>query len=146
MALTPKQAAALHLFHDITEPAKPRSKKPSKYLAKQTDFKGETYDSKKEAQRAKELALMEQSGLIRQVERQPRFLLLDTIRYQGVTYRKRFYSADFRYVDVKTGKTIVEDVKSAFTKKLADYTKTRHLFLEKYVIGHEDEIEFREIV
>lgn len=146
MRLTPKQAASLHLFHDITVPANSCAKKPSKYLSKKTEYQGEQYDSKKEAHRAKELQLMAQSGLIRDVERQPRFLLLNTIRYHGVTYKKRFYTADFRYIEVQTGKTIVEDVKSAFTAKLSEYTKNRHLFLERYVIGHEDEIEFREIL
>lgn len=67
------------------------------------------FDSAKEAQRYRELKLLERAKKISNLELQPRFLLQESFRKNGKTYRKIEYVADFKYIE--KGKTIVEDVK-----------------------------------
>jgi hypothetical protein len=116
----------------------------SKYKNVKTTVNGVEYDSKKEARRARDLDFLQRAGKIAQLERQKPFVLLETLRYGGGTHKVKKYVADFVYVE--NGKTIVEDVKSEKTRKLPKYRTSIHLFLTKYIIGHEQEIEFREIV
>ena len=78
----------------------------SKYKAVRTNG----YASKKEANRAAELAILEKSGLIGPVTKQAAFNLLAPA--PGIGYARALrYVADFRYIDLVTGKTVVEDVK-----------------------------------
>jgi len=65
------------------------------------------HQSTAEARRCNELHLMQQGGLIQELEAhpQPRF----DLEVNGVKVCK--YLADFQYVDAETGQTIVEDVK-----------------------------------
>lgn len=78
----------------------------SKYKAVRTNG----YASKREANRAAELALLERSAYIGPVSKQLPFELLPKAPELGYKTALR-YVADFRYVDLRTGEIVVEDVK-----------------------------------
>jgi len=82
----------------------------SKYGAVRTG----KYASKKEANRAAELELMERENLIGPVSKQLRFQILPPapdLGYKGGLN----YVCDFRYHDLVTDKIVVEDVKGFLT-------------------------------
>lgn len=117
----------------------------SKYHSKKVTVNGITYDSKKEYKRHQELLLLEKAGLIKDLERQVRFVLIpaqyepDTIGARGGVKRGKLierecaYTADFVYKErllgkekyVKSGwiepervyETVVEDSKGFRTKE-----------------------------
>ena len=97
----------------------------SKYNNKKTQIDMYVFDSVKEAKRYKELKLLERAGEISNLELQPRFLLQDSFKKNGRTYRKIEYVADFKYIE--KGKIIVEDVKGLQT----DVFKIKHKLFEK---------------
>lgn len=97
----------------------------SKYNNKKTQIDMYVFDSVKEAKRYKELKLLERAGEISNLELQPRFLLQDSFKKNGRTYRKIEYVADFKYIE--KGKIIVEDVKGIQT----DVFKIKHKLFEK---------------
>ena len=84
--------------------------KPSKYFNVKTELHGVTFASQKEAGRYQELLWMQRAGLIRNIELQPRYDLVVNGKKCG------FYKGDFRYIDVKTGNTVVEDTKHEKTR------------------------------
>ncbi len=84
-------------------------KKPSKYRNHKTLYNGIQFDSRKEADRYRELLWMQQAGLIAGLECQPRYDLVINGHKLG------FYKADFRYEDVATNSVVVEDVKGVRT-------------------------------
>jgi len=92
---------------------------------------GITFDSKKEYHRFVQLKVLQQAGKISSLEVQPAYEILEGFKYNGETLRKRRYTADFRYKDDK-GRLVVEDVKSAITKKEPAYRLRRQLFLQRY--------------
>ncbi len=100
-----------------------------KYKAKKAIVDGITFDSKKEAGRYQELKLLERAGAVKGLVLQPRFLLQDKFKYKGKTERKIEYIADFEYMDTKTGKVVIEDVKGYKTDV---YKLKRKLFLKQY--------------
>jgi hypothetical protein len=81
----------------------------SKYYNKRTEVHGTSFDSKKEAARYQELLLLERAHKIVDLELQPRFDLVVNDCKIG------FYKADFRYTDIKTGSSVIEDVKGMKT-------------------------------
>lgn len=87
----------------------------SKYHATKTVVDGITFDSKREAKRYSELKLMERAGVIKELRRQVRYELIPAFDVAGKHYRPTSYVADFVYVDTKTGKEVVEDVKGMRT-------------------------------
>lgn len=97
----------------------------NKYRNKKVIVDRKEFDSKKEAIRYKELKLLERAGKISNLELQPRFLLQDSFRKNGKTFRRIEYIADFKYIE--NGKTIVEDVKGIQT----DVFKLKHKIFEK---------------
>mgnify|MGYP004543162299 FL=1 len=97
----------------------------NKYKNKKVLVDGEEFDSIRESQRYKELNLLERAGKIKNLELQPRFLLQDSFKKNGRTFRKIEYVADFKYIE--NGKTIVEDVKGMQT----DVFKLKHKIFEK---------------
>lgn len=113
----------------------------SKYHSKKIILDNIKFDSIKEGNRYEELKILEQAGLIKELELQPKFLLIDTIRYNGKTYPKTYYKADFRYYDNHLGKYIVEDVKSKITAKDKTYRLKIKMLLDKY-----PNINFEEIM
>lgn len=99
----------------------------SKYNNVKTVVDGIKFDSKREAERYKELKLLEKAGLISNLRLQPRYELQPKFKKLGVNYRCIEYVADFEYHDVKTDKLVVEDVKGMKTdvyklkKKMFEY-------------------------
>lgn len=69
----------------------------NKYRNKKVMIDGKEFDSKKEGNRYKELALLQRTGEIQNLELQPRFLLQEGFKKDGKTYRKIEYIADFSY-------------------------------------------------
>ncbi len=90
---------------------------------------GKAFDSRKEAHRYGELKLMERAGLIKDLHTQVKFELIPKQKGE----RACAYVADFVYTDCETGQKVVEDVKSAATKKKESYIIKRKLML--YVHG-----------
>lgn len=97
----------------------------NKYRNKKVIVDGYEFDSIKESGRYKELKLLLITGQIKDLEIQPHFLLQESFKKNGKTYRKIEYIADFKYIE--NGKTIVEDVKGLQT----DVFKIKHKLFEK---------------
>ena len=115
--------------------------KQNKYHNKKCVYKGIKFDSKKEQNRYFQLLQLEKLGIIKDLKLQVPYLLIDTIRYKGKTYPKTQYYVDFQYTDIKTGRTIVEDVKSPATAKDKVYRLKVKMLLNKY-----PEVDFEEII
>lgn len=101
----------------------------SKYGSQKTTVDGITFDSVREAQRWRELKLLERAGKIRALQRQIKYELIPAQRDETtgkVIEREVTYSADFGYIDTETGKPHIEDVKGVKTK---DYIIKRKLML-----------------
>lgn len=88
-----------------TKPPAPPLAHRSKYNSQRTYYDGRWFDSKREAERYKELRLLEQSGQITDLRCQPKYGVNDANGEHAFVY-----IADFRYVEA--GKLVVEDVKS----------------------------------
>lgn len=99
----------------------------SKYKNRKTVVDGITFDSKREAERYKELCLLERGGLITDLRLQVPFELIP--KQSGERAVK--YVADFVYRE--QGDTIVEDVKSPASRTPL-YTIKRKLMLERHGI------------
>lgn len=84
-----------------------------KYRNKKTQVDMYVFDSVLEARRYKQLALLERVGEISNLKLQVPFLLQESFRKNGKTYRKIEYIADFVYEE--NGQTIVEDTKGIKT-------------------------------
>ncbi len=108
------------------------NQKQNKYKNKKVTVNGKVFDSKKEANRYTELLQMQQAGLIKNLETQRKFLLLDTFKKNGKTYRQISYYADFVYFDIYSKKTIVEDVKASKYFTTDVYKLKKKLFEYKY--------------
>lgn len=121
----------------------------SKYHSKKITVDGETFDSKKEYRRYRELLLMEKAGLISDLQRQVKFLLIPTQyehfkRYgkngkeltpgKRVVEKECSYYADFVYTE--NGRDVVEDTKGVRTP---EYIIKRKLML------HIHRIRIREV-
>ncbi|PUA17287.1 DUF1064 domain-containing protein [Glaciimonas sp. PCH181] len=89
------------------------------------------FDSAAEHRRYKWLALLEKSGHIQNLTRQVTFVLAPKVLIHGIAKRSLIYRADFGYLDVATGKQVVEDVKGTLT---AVYKMKRHLMKSIYGI------------
>lgn len=109
----------------------------TKYGAVKVKADGHTFDSRKEAKRYQELCLLESAGAIFALAIHPRYVLIESFIHQGTRYRPASYTADFKYIE--RGQVVVEDVKSAPTRKKADYVLRKKLFLMQH-----PEIVFRE--
>lgn len=99
----------------------------SKYKNKKVQIDMYVFDSIAESRRYKELALLEKAGEIENLQLQPKFLLQESFKKNGKTYRKIEYIADFMYEE--KGKVIIEDVKGMETK---EFKIKRKLFEYKY--------------
>lgn len=106
----------------------------SKYRSIRTTVNGITFHSRGEAGRYRDLLLMEQAGLITDLELQPSFVLQENIQYtdpSGKTEKERkiIYTADFKYFDNEIQCLVIEDFKGAETK---DYIIKRKIFKAHY--------------
>ena len=105
----------------------------SKYHAKKTKVGDITFDSKKEAKRYVFLKEQEQTGQIKNLQRQVKYELIPSQKDKDtgkVIERAVVYKADFVY-ELEDGEQIVEDVKGVRTP---EYVIKRKLMLHKYGI------------
>lgn len=126
----------------------PGKKKDSKYHAVKVINEGETFDSRKELRRYKELQLLEKAGEISGLQRQVKYLLIPEqrepdqtgprggIKKGRIIERAIFYTADFVYFapvipGSQVGEWVVEDVKGMKTK---EYILKRKLMLFRHGI------------
>ena len=101
-----------------------RNARRPKYNNTKTEADGYTFDSKKEARRYQELKALEAAGIISELRLQVPFEICP--RIAGVKgSRVRKYVADFTYKE--GGRAIIEDVKSAITRKNPVYTLKKQL-------------------
>lgn len=98
-----------------------------KYGNKKTCVDGVVFDSRKEADRYRELRMLEKAGIVSDLKLQQRF---EIVPKAGGNKRARFYIADFTYSE--DGKRICEDVKSPITRQNPVYTLKKALFLWQY--------------
>lgn len=118
-----------------------KSYRSTKYHNKRVRVGDESFDSKKEYHRWLELSILEDAGVIRNLQRQVKYVLIpaqrepETISQRGrqipgkVIEREAVYYADFVYE--MNGETIVEDTKGMKTDV---YVLKRKLMLERYGI------------
>lgn len=109
----------------------------NKYHAKKVVIDGTKYDSQKEARRGEELKMLERAGLISGLQFQVPFELQPSFKVGIKTERAIIYVADAVYLE--RGKKIVEDTKSAMTRKLPVYGIKRKMLMYRY-----PDIDFRE--
>ena len=120
------------------------TKKGNKYHAEKVTFRGETFDSRKELKRYLYLQQLQRDGVIGQLHRQVRFMIIpptsvwETVQYAKKTVlkprlieRAAYYTCDFVYRE--NGKIVIEDVKSAATKSKQDYILRRKLIVKRIV-------------
>ena len=99
--------------------------KQNKYKNKKVVYDGIKFDSKKEGAYYLKLKVLEEKGIIKNLQRQVKFELLPTFKFNGGTIRGISYYADFTYiqddklhiVDTKGIRTEVYKIK----KKMMNY-------------------------
>lgn len=102
---------------------------------------------------------LEKDGFIKDLEwnktHNLHYEILPTAKWKKKTYRKRYYTPDFRFISTKQfilnntilidpNKIIIIEVKSKATIKEPAYSLRRQLFLIKHIIG-KPEIDFFEV-
>lgn len=99
----------------------------SKYKNRKVIIDGIEFDSIKEANRYKELKILQRQEIIKDLRRQVKFELQPSYKKNNKTIRAIYYIADFVYYDTEKGKVIVEDTKGFRTeiyklkKKIFEY-------------------------
>jgi len=99
----------------------------NKYKAQKTMIDGIEFDSRRESNRYLELKMLFRAGHISNLELQKRYMLQESFKKNGKTYRAIEYIADFVYIE--NGMTIVEDSKGCKTK---EYQIKKKLFEKRY--------------
>ena len=99
----------------------------NKYRNVKVFYRGQRFDSKKEAKRFAELEVLEKAGAISGLRTQVKFEIVPK-RYGNK--RARFYVADFVYKE--GGKSVIEDVKSPITRKNPVYSLKKAIVLANY--------------
>ncbi len=108
-----------------------------KYKNKKIEIDEIKFDSQKEGNRYIELRMLEKAKVIKDLQRQVKYVLIPTQRGDDkkVIERECAYIADFVYFDCETGKEIVEDVKGYRGGGAYEVFKIkRKLMLERYGI------------
>ena len=80
----------------------------NKYRNKKIIVDDYIFDSIQESRRYKELKLLLRAGQIQDLELQPHFLLQESFKKNGKTYRKIEYIADFKYIEKKSLKNSLQ--------------------------------------
>ena len=114
----------------------------SKYLNKKVVIDGMEFDSRKEGDYYLYLKQKEEVGEISLLRRQVPFEVIPAVWGERVRHLKTkdkvekvclqkatHYYADFVYVETATGKEVVIDVKSDYTRKLSDYRLKKKMML-----------------
>ena len=101
--------------------------KRNKFNAVKIEKDGMKFDSQKEYKRYIELTAQIQRGEIQDLKCQVKFELAPKVKIAGEKRAKPAlrYFADFTYIS--NGVLVVEDVKSAVTRKLQSYRQKKHL-------------------
>jgi hypothetical protein len=99
----------------------------NKYKNKKVIINNIEFQSLAEGRRYKELALLQKANKIENLQLQPKFLLQESFKKNGKTFRKIEYIADFMYEE--NGQVIVEDVKG---KETEVFRLKQKLFEKKY--------------
>lgn len=107
----------------------------SKYHNKKVIYNGIVFDSAKEGNYYVKYALMEQSGIIKNLERQKKYVLQEGYKINGKRRREIAYIADFYYITTEDNKEHVIDVKGFKTDV---YKLKKKLFEYKYGIELEE--------
>ena len=108
-------------------------KKQPKYRNRTVIAAGQRFDSAAESRRYRTLSLLQAAGDITALERQVSFTLIPKLkRADGKPELPVTYVADFVYM--RDGAQVVEDVKSAPTRKLPAYIIKRKLMLHVHGI------------
>ena len=104
--------------------------KTNKYNAVKTEVDDIVFDSKFEAEKWNELKTLERIGIIKDLQRQVRFILLDEyVNNKGEKIRPISYIADFVYFDIKKKQKIAMDTKGLETEV---FRIKKKLFENKY--------------
>lgn len=110
-------------------------KKINKYRNKKVIYKGIKFDSMRERNYFLKIELLEEAGLIKDLEIQKKFILQKGFKLNGKSRREISYIADFYFYDVKKQKYRVIDVKGYRTDV---YKIKKKLFESKYQIEIEE--------
>lgn len=111
--------------------------KTNKYSNKKIIVDGLDFDSKLEAERWKELNILQKAGKIKDLRRQISFELQPKYKKNDKTIQSINYIADFVYYDLNKKKIIVEDTKGYKTEI---YKLKKKIFEYKY-----PDLEIKEI-
>lgn len=109
----------------------PFKTKTNKFGNIKTKIGDVTFDSKRESERYIDLKLLEKAGRIKNLKLQPKFRFEingKPLKSKTKGSKQVTYTADFSYFDVEKGVEVVEDVKSAATKKLYAFKIKKALF------------------
>jgi len=109
--------------------------KQNKYKNKKVIYDGIKFDSNREMAYYIKLKMLEQKGIIKNLELQKSFELQPSFKLNGKTYQKITYKADFSYVSVQDNKTHIVDTKGFRTQV---YKLKRKMFAYKYGIEIEE--------
>lgn len=112
-----------------TKSGTPLKTAKSKYRSRKVEIDGIKFDSEKEGQRWRDLSLMEKHGKISNLRRQVSFEIAPAVRLDGRMKPAIRYMADFCYQE--NGKEVIEDTKSAMTRKLPVFRIKKHLMALK---------------
>ena len=114
--------------------------KTAKYGNLKATVDGITFDSRKEANRWAELKLLQRAGQIYELRRQVVFEIIPTQRDEAtgeLVEKCARYIADFVYRDARTGRTVVEDVKSKATRTETYILKRKLMYYRFGIRVHE---------
>lgn len=109
--------------------------KQNKYKNKKVIYDGIKFDSKKEMAFYVKLKLLEEKGIIKDLELQKSFELQPSFKLNGKTYKKITYRADFSYVSIEDNKMHIVDTKGFRTEV---YKLKKKMFAYKYGIEIEE--------
>ena len=111
----------------------------TKYGNIKTKIDGYTFDSKAEANRYRELRILEMAHEITTLEVHPKYVLQDAFEYHGRKLQPITYEADFSYYEfTEGGKYVVEDVKGGRATQTALFKVKAKMFKKKF-----PDLEFR---
>jgi hypothetical protein len=113
-------------------------KAANKYHNKKVIYDGIKFDSAKEANYYLKFSLMQEAGIIKDLELQKKFILQKGYTINNKKRREIAYYADFCYISTKDDKYHVIDVKSPATAKDKVYRLKKKLFEYKYGIEIEE--------
>lgn len=100
-----------------------------KYHNTKIQVDGIMFDSKLEAKRYGQLKIMENAGVIRDLELQPEYELIPSFKKNGKTWRRTVYRADFKYILCSDDSHIIEDVKGS-TAVITDVFRLKQKLFE----------------